>query len=322
MSTDIQQAPSTVKARLPKFLSFSIFALIALTVLTIAALFIDSIEDKGSRIFLTFIVFGIFVGLTALDTLKSTEREWYPPTALLSNGIFLGASLLTIWLSPANFFGFVVPVLSLVFLFALILRAGIFLGFLAMDAVDKERTGGRSVDSAERGSSLAATWLGNGAAVLFTAYLAATTILAKREMTYDLATFWDIYLKISTAVLILAGLTLSVSLLLRWFFGADEHKAQAELRTASVSAYSPNASQPAPSEPVAPQLQQALQRELLPWPTFANGQPFPADKQGLPDFEAARRMAPPAQAPVAPPAPYPAPQSQPAAPSPSQDNRY
>lgn len=291
MSTDSQQAPSPVKARLPKFLSFSIFALIALTVLTIAALFIDSIEDKGSRIFLTFIVFGIFVGLTALDTLKGTEREWYPPTALLSNGIFLGASLLTIWLTPASFFGFVASVASLVFLFALILRAGIFLGFLAMDAVDKEGAGGRSVESAERGSALAATWLGNGAAVLFAAYLAATSILAQREMTYDLATFWDTYLKISTALLILAGLALSVSLLLRWFFSADERRAQREAN-APVS-HGANAQSAAP--PVDPQLQQALQPELLPWPTFPDGSPFPADPQGQPDFEAAHSMQFPAQ---------------------------
>lgn len=315
MSTDLQQPPSSVKARLPKFLSFSIFALVALTVLTIAALFIDSIDDKGSRIFLTFVVFAVFVGLTALDTLKSTEREWYPPTALLSNGIFLGASLLTIWLTPSSYYGYFGTAISLVILFALILRAGILLGFLAMDAVDKERAGGRALESTERGSSLAATWLGNGAAVLFTAYIAATTILARREMAYDLTTFWDIYLKISTAVLILAGLALSVSLLLRWFFGADERKLRREQLAASAPVYQGGNPHPVAQQPVGHQPQQPVQQELLPWPTFPDGNPFPADRQGQPDFEAARRMQLPADAPV-PPAPPVPPMPQPAPPQP------
>ena len=299
MSTDLQQPPSSVKARLPRFLSFSIFALVALTVLTIAALFIDSIENKGSRIFLTFIVFAVFVGLTALDTLKSDEREWYPPTALLSNGIFLGASLLTIWLTPSSYYGYFGTAISLIVFFALILRAGILLGLLAMDAVDKERAGGRQLEATERGSSLAATWLGNGAAVLFTAYIAATTILARREMAYDLTTFWDIYLKISTAVLILAGLALSVSLLLRWFFGADERKLQRERLAASAAPHGTDS--PRSASPQQTAFQPRPKR--LPWPRFQDGRPFPADQQGQPDFEAASRMQLPSQAPVPPAAP-------------------
>ena len=178
MSTDLQQPPSTARARLPKFLSFSIYALVGLTLLTIVALFIDSIDNKGGRIFLTFVVFGIFVGLTALDTLKSTERRWYPPTALLSNGIFLGASLLTIWLTPASYYGYIFAVeFSIIVLYAIILRAAVFLGFLAMDAVDKNN---RELETIERNSSLGATILANIAAVLFVAYIAAYHILSNR----------------------------------------------------------------------------------------------------------------------------------------------
>lgn len=176
MSADPQQQPNSVKARLPKFLSFSIFALVALTVLTIAALFIslargaialqgsedvnDSIEDKGSRSFLTFVIFTVFVGLTAPDTLKSNER----------------------------------------------------------------------------GGSLATSWLGNGAAML-----------------------------------ILAGLALSVSLLLRWFFGADERKLQRERSAAPHGTDSPRAASPQ-------QTTFQPRPEPLPWPRFQDGRLFPADQ--------------------------------------------
>lgn len=296
MSTDIPHSvearsperPATTESKLPKFLSFSIIALVVLTGLTIVALFVDSIENKGSRIFLTFLVFAAFIGLTALDTLRTTDRQWYPPAALLSNGIFLGASLLSVWLTNGGYL-FIASAVVQVAIYALILRGGLYIGFLAMNAVD--RPSGRTIEGPERNSSVAASWLVNIAAVLYVVYLSATLIIGSRASSVDLTDFWDVYLKISTAVLILAGLALSISLLLRWFFGADERKLRKDEARASIPVH------PLVQPPVPRPLHQQEAQPLLPWPTFSDGTPLPATAQGQPDFEAAARASstPPAQ---------------------------
>lgn len=286
MSTDFQhpveprppEKPVAEQSKLPKFLSFSIIALVVLTGLTIVALFVDSIEDKGSRIFLTFLVFAAFIGLTALDTLRTTNREWYPPAALLSNGIFLGASLLSVWLTSAGYI-FPAAVIFQILIYAVLLRSALYIGFLAMNAVDNPT--GRPIESTERNSSIIASWLVNIAAVLYVIYLSANLIIGSRIMSLDLSNFWDVYLKISTAVLILAGLALSISLLLRWFFGADERKLKHEQALANAPV------QPVAQPPVPRPQVQPVPQPLLPWPTFPDGAPFPSNAQGQPDFEAA-----------------------------------
>jgi len=278
MSTDLQQSERPKASGLPRFLSFSIFALIGLTLLTIVALFVDSIDARGLRITLTFVVFAAFVGLTAMDTLRSTTRSWYPPAALLSNGLFLGASLLTIWLTTSSL-GLGIYGIFLILIYALILRLSVLFGMLAMDAVDKESQSGRTLEGPERQSSIAATWLAGIAAGLFVVYIAAKNILSGRVLYGDLDTFWDIYLKLSTAVLILAALALSISLLLRWFFGADQRRLE---RAAASSQRQQKAyelgQQPSPVLATAP-------GQLLPWPTFADGSPYPQRADGQPDFE-------------------------------------
>lgn len=281
MSTDLQQSESTKAKALPRFLSFSIFALIGLTLLTIAALFVDSIDARGLRITLTFVVFAGFVGLTALDTLRSSTRSWYPPAALLSNGIFLGASLLTVWLTTSSL-GLGIYGIFLILIYALILRLSVLFGMLAMDAVDKEDRSVRVIDAPERQSSIAATWLAGIAAGLFVVYIAAKNILSGRVLNIDLGTFWDIYLKMSTAVLILAALALSISLLLRWFFGAEQRRFQ---RDAAASQRQQRAyeqgQQRVPVQAMPP-------GELLPWPLLADGAPYPQTADGQPDFERVR----------------------------------
>jgi len=304
MSTDLQpEQRSEVKAGLPKLLSFSIWALVAITLITIVALFLDSIENRGARITMTFVVFAAFVGITAFDTLRGSKRSWYAPAALLANGVFLGASILTIWLTQTPYFGFTFVTLFHIVVYLGILRLGILFGMLAMNAIDRETEGHREVQDYERRASVWAAWLGGAAAALFVIYIAANQILSGREINYGLYSFWEFYLRMSTAVLILAGLGLSISFLLRWFFSADERAARrAELagraHTQNEWAWQYEHGQ-APavqpqrdgfngmSNPVQPQ------QPLLPWPTFDDGRPFPAGADGQPDFEAAKADAVP-----------------------------
>jgi len=325
MSTDLQHEPkSEVKEGLPKFLRFSIFALVAVTLITIVALFVDNIEGKGTKITLTFVIFAMFVGLAALDTLKGSKRSWYAPAAFLSNTVFLGASILTVWLTPGIYFGFTAVAIFHILVYLAILRAGLFFGMLAMNAIDKEEDGGRKLELYENRSSLWAAWLGGIAAALFVVYIAANQILTGRTINYSLFAFWDIYLKLSTAVLILAGLALSISFLLRWFFGADEralkraqYAGQAHLRSdweaqnrgsygqdqwttpqGQMPAWpTPGAGNQMPAwpgpQPMVTADQTSQQQGLLPWPTFDDGRPYPAGSDGQPDFEAAKREASP-----------------------------
>ena len=319
MSTDIQQEPAgpgSKAKRIPRFLGFSIGALVVLTLLTIGALFVDTIEEKGTRIFFTFLVFGVFVGLTALDTLKGSSRQWYPPAALVSNGVFLGASLLTIWLSKGESFLYGPFILTLIFAYAVILRLAIFLSFLAMNSVDKQRAEGQEVDRFEALSSAATAWFANISAAIFVSYIALREIVpVERTIDYSRESvggartatpvsqsgfdqFLDIYLKIGTAALILTGLFLSISLLLRWFFGADSWRAKREanaeaLRQQQLRQQAPQHSGQQPQQPLPPQQPQAQQHRpesgaKLPWPRFADGTPYPVGGDGQPDFRAAQ----------------------------------
>lgn len=292
MSTDLQhEQKSEVKEGLPKFLRFSIFALIAVTLISVVALFVDNIEGKGIKITLTFVIFAMFVGLAALDTLKGSRRSWYAPAAFLGNAVFLGASILTIWLTPGVYFGFTAVVLFHILVYLGILRLGVLFGMLAMSSIDAEEAGGRVLETYERKSSLWAAWLGGVVAALFVVYIAANQILTGRAINYQLFAFWDIYLKLSTALLIVAGLALSISLLLRWFFGADERALRKAELASQAHLHSDweaqNRGGYGQSQWPTPQPQQPL----LPWPTFDDGRPFPAGANGQPDFEAAKREA-------------------------------
>lgn len=115
----------------------------------------------------------------------------------------------------------------------------------------------------------------------------------------------DLYWRIATALLILTALGLSITLLLRWFYGADRRDAARAARAAqlpqvpvSSSAQPAALAQPAvqpqseiqgavPPEPQAHEISAA--QPLLPWPTFADGTPLPAGPDGQPDFSALQR---------------------------------
>lgn len=259
-------AAEAPRKSIPAFLRISIFALIAITVFVIGSLFFDGIENRGSKIFLTFLTFGAFTLLTALDSQLSERREWYSPVAMVSNFLFLGSSMLLIWVPKNdamaaynNFLG--ITTFTAIFFLVLILRGGLLVSIFARGAIDNPRRM-RKVEEYEGKSAIAAAWLANGAAALYAIYFVVYNIDGNTQGSL----LWDTYLKVATAVLILAGLALAISQLLAWFFGAEERKIRAEENRSRMLAG---------GEP------------LKPWPTFEDGRPLPMGADGQPDFEAA-----------------------------------
>lgn len=289
MSTDASRSPEP--KTMPRFLSFSIIGLSMITLFTVIMLFTDTVENKANRIFLTFIVFGAFVLLTALDTSKGDKRKWYPPTALLSNGVFLAFSLVSIWITKeSQFFGLTFIILFLVLFILFILRIGIWISVLSMNALDVQSEY-RTIDKLERYSSVTGAWLANISAIMFVVYFGVQNIIESRNMVQNYQ-WWDDYIKLSTALLIITGLALSISLLLRWYFGADVKK-QKQLKDRSLREEKVRAQREEHERKVLRkdlETHEERKENLLPWPTFEDGSPFPSTPNGQPDFEAVKRM--------------------------------
>ena len=287
--------------QLSTFLKVSIILLAALTVASISLLFIGDFQGKFERVFATFFVFAVFVGLTALDTRRELKSEWYAPVALIANSYILALLLIVTWMTPYDPFSLgwsllwkgivVIGVTRLVLLCCQ--------GLLSMSEGKPE-----SIARFAFITSMLAVLAG----ILFTAPIAIETFNV---------TIPELYWKIAVATLILTALGLAITLLLRWFYAApDRDAARAKLRPATpdraVSAepyravpLAGPAAQAAPlaqpaqpgsltAAPAAPLPQAAPGAgPLLPWPTFADGRPIPALPNGQPDFSVPGAPLPP-----------------------------
>ncbi|MBL3698963.1 hypothetical protein [Leucobacter luti] len=288
--------------QLSTFLKISIILLAALTVASISLLFIGDFQGKFERVFATFFVFAVFVGLTALDTRRELKSEWYAPVALIANSYILALLLIVTWMTPYDPFGLgwallwkgivVVGVTRLVLLCCQ--------GLLSMSEGKPESIGRFAFIT-----SMLAVLSG----ILFTAPIAIETFNVHIP---------ELYWKIAVATLILTALGLAITLLLRWFYGAPERDAQRAQRAASFPA-EPYRAAPravahdgqAPRAPQAPAVPAAAPtgapaahtqeapaapdatRPLLPWPTFADGRPIPPRADGQPDFSVPGAPRPP-----------------------------
>lgn len=304
--------------KLSSFLKISIIVLAALTVASISLLFIGDFQGKFERVFATFFVFAVFVGLTALDTRRELKSEWYAPVALIANSYILALLLIVTWMTPYDPFGLgwallwkgivVVGVTRLVLLCCQ--------GLLSMSEGKPESIGRFSFIT-----SMLAVLSG----ILFTAPIAIETFNV---------TIPELYWKIAVATLILTALGLAITLLLRWFYSAPDRetaRAAAESRRVAsqqsapyraqapfVQAHPlpvhpmpthPGQAQPLQAQPLQAQPLQAQpasaqqapqppasaanQAPLLPWPTFADGRPLPAGPDGQPNFSVPGAPLPP-----------------------------
>lgn len=291
---DSAVSPSAAPQRqLSTFLKVSIILLAALTVASISLLFIGDFQGKFERVFATFLVFAVFVGLTALDTRRELKSEWYAPVALIANSYILALLLIVTWMTPYDPFS-----LGWSLLWKGIVVVGVTrLVLLCCQALLTMSEG--KPESIGRFAFIT-SMLAVLAGILFTAPIAIET--------FDV-TIPELYWKIAVATLILTALGLAITLLLRWFYGAPERdaaRAVAAAKRESMPDPAPYRGE-IPAAPLAPQgipfsavpaaqappAQAAPQ--LLPWPTFADGRPIPALPNGQPDFSVPGAPLPPQQ---------------------------
>lgn len=274
------------KKKLSTFLKVSIILLSALTVASISLVFIGDFDGKFERVFSTFLLFALFVVLTALDTSREQRSEWYAPVALIANAYILGLLLIVIWMTEYDPFWlgweiFWKSLLVVAVVRVVILGAQLLLMF------------GRGLPDIVTRFAFVTSVLGVLSGILFTAPVGVEA--------FDV-TIPELYWKIATATLILTALALAITTLLRWAFrGEAREQRRAEREAQRAAVYGGHGQDPrhypAGAPAVAPQgqggtqapAQVEAQPELLPWPTFADGTPLPAGPDGQPDFSVLNR---------------------------------
>lgn len=258
--------------RLSTFLKVSIALLAGLTIASISLLFIGDFEGKFERVFSTFALFAVFVLFTALDTRRGQKSEWYAPVALIANAYILGLLLIVIWMTPYAAFGLMFEIFWKSVFVILVTRLVIVCCQLLLKA-------GNKLPEAVTRFAFVTSVLAVLAGILFTAPVGIEA--------FDLVVP-DMYWKIATALLILTALGLSITLLLRWSYGAHDRDAVRAGRGVEAPRSHPAPyvaqQQSAPQQPVQQPVVNGA--PLLPWPTFADGRPLPARPDGQPDFSA------------------------------------
>lgn len=270
------------KRLLTTFMKVSIGILTVVTLASITLLFIGDFEGKFERVFSTITLFAVFVLLTAFDTRRERKNEWYAPVALIANSYILGLLLIVIWITPYDPFSLQWTILWKS-AFVIVTTRLVTFGMELLLKIGEGRPGALG-----RWGQLTSI-LGILSLIMFTAPVGieAFSVIVP-----------DVYWKIAVATLILTALGLAITLLLNWYYRADEKPTRAQVAAAQpqqaypahMQAQQQQQQQPAPAPVHAQQQAQAApvadhqQQPLLPWPTFADGSPLPMGADGQPDF--------------------------------------
>lgn len=277
-ASPVQSYPAAAASphrRLSTFLKVSIVLLAALSIASISLLFIGDFEGKFERVFATFVVFAIFVLLTAIDTRRDLRSDWYAPVALIANSYILALLLIVTWMTPFGFWlGWDIFWKSVLVIVVVRVVIGCCQLLISMGNGRPEPL----VRFAFITSVLAVV-----AGILFTAPVAIEV--------FDVIVP-DLYWRIAVASLLLTALGLAITLLLRWSYGANEREAARGARQAQLAAQQGQHQQAQAHEmraQVAVHTQHVQAQPLLPWPTFPDGRPLPVGHDGQPDFSALQR---------------------------------
>ncbi|MBO1901630.1 hypothetical protein J4H92_06650 [Leucobacter weissii] len=281
-----QQPDQQPAQKLSPFLKISIILLSALSIASISLLFIGDFEGKFERVFATFVVFAVFVLLTAFDTRRDLRSSWYAPVALIANSYILTLSLVVTWMTAYDYFLSWHIFWKCVFVI-LVVRAVILCCQLLL------ATGEGRPELLGRFAFVTSV-LAVVSGILFTAPVAIET--------FDI-TVPELYWRIAVASLLLTALGLAITLLLRWYYGsADREASRLERQAAASQAPAPvqpggAGAQPAPQTWPSPSPSPSPSAErqptqqpgadahgLLPWPRYPDGRPLPAGPDGQPDF--------------------------------------
>ena len=279
-----QPAAHPEEKRLPLFLKISIVLLVALSLASISMLFVGKFEGGFIRIFSTFIIFTVFVLLTALDTHLNQRSTWYAPVALIGNSYILALTLVVTWMTDYQPFYLGWMIFWKAFYIIFVTRAVVASCQLLLGRDDK-------YPPATGIFALVTSILAVVSGILFT----APTAIAVFDIRIP-----ELYWRFAVAALLLTALGLSVTLLLRWQYGAADREQARIAREAALRAQQarsaamyppvmPAAPIVPPSAGTAQPAQAGQPGQLLPWPLFPDGRPLPMLPDGQPDFSALNR---------------------------------
>lgn len=293
-----QTSPVSKDRKLTTLMLTNIIILSLVGVTSILIMLFGTFDGKGIRVTSTFLVFAAFTAFTAWDSNDKNPRR-YVPIGQVGNIYMLALSLMQIWLtlggsSRARYYGST-EILWNVLVIIVLVKIGVILVQKISDYTVRPQ------------SSLSLF------AMISTCAFAITTVLFTLPSGLkSLVTFGDGYWKLSTAVILLAGLSLSVMVLLAWFFKEiptrhpglsqrvnSQHKpvfggGQPPLLnpvnpTQNTTPVSPPTTVSSPVNG-APQFSPPV-ATAIPWPVFPSGLPLPAKPNGRPDFTALRDVA-------------------------------
>lgn len=282
--------------------NISILALVGIA--SILVMLFGDFDGKGIRVASTFLVFAAFTAFTALDS-NDKNPSWHLPIGQLGNIYMLGLSLIQIWAtlgsgSRDRYYDEFQILGNTVFI-VLVVKAGTMIVQKISDLIYLDRP---HLPLAAKISALS---------------FAAATVLYTLPSGLDWISFFKFgegYWRLSTAVILLAGLSLAITVLLAWFYGVFANQKRtfggnpavnASAQPVNTGVTQPQANTNAPvtapvlSKPVAPQNSPAAPvgppefappaKAALTWPVFPSGLPLPAKPNGRPDFGALREIA-------------------------------
>jgi len=278
----------------------NIVLLVIVAVASAVILMFGDFEGKVIRTITTLILFGVFTAFAAFDSTRKAPPR-YMMLSQIGHMYMLALSLILIWgslLEKRNYFDDFSILTKTVFIMALV-KAGI----IAVQRISD------SIYAPQQQTSLVAKFC--------VGLFALTAVLLTLPLGTDfIVTYGDAYWKFTVVIVIFAALSISLTLLLSWYFGNNSSvklrraETRDEARPASMEATPRSETRQDQSQPLAvtepaPGHRPAVNAQPpasgyhptgappnyappvagpQPWPVFPNGQPLPAKQNGRPDF--------------------------------------
>lgn len=285
-----QMPPAPKDRKLTTLMLANIIILSLVGVASILIMLFGTFDGKGIRVTSTFLVFAAFTAFTAWDSNDKNPRR-YVPIGQVGNIYMLALSLMQIWLtlggnSRTRYYGS-----TEIFWNVLVIIVLVKIGVILVQKISDYTV--RTQPS-----------LSLFALISTCAFALSTILFTLPSGLKSIVSFGEGYWKLSTAVILLAGLSLSVMVLLAWFFKEipSRHANVPQRENAPPKAVFGGGQNtptnpvtavqaPAPVAPPAHAPQGAPQfsppvATAIPWPVFPNGLPLPAKANGRPDFTA------------------------------------
>lgn len=289
---------------------FSVGALLVAGLLSVFLVLTNASGAVAGRAFLTFILFLFFVVATLTASRMTRMPLWFMPLSLGSNLYVLLAGSLHTWASAGTFaYSYsVVTISSLGYIMMLLFM--VFISFwvnvLVLLFAQKPRNSG------EVNLAYAAGWA--TVASVITATVMITVVPLYSVFGVEVT---NLYWRIVVSLLVLAGMFLAVTAVLRFSARNKTSAGASRLYGQNVSQPVAQSAHPMPqpfptpawSGVQTPQQPQGnmpiavsgqpvvgtatVSGPLLPWPTFADGTPLPAKADGQPDFSVPGAPVPP-----------------------------